>query len=273
MMIYLQRYGTPARLGREEQAVYAHCVKERLPVRYFEAGELNKDMLREASLVVGSVESYTQALSLLGVDAGRPNYYPSELAPFLGRDVKLELMAQLRQDVVNAPVFAKPAMKYKLFNGDVFTTQNIGELDHFHEDTPVWISEVVDFRSEFRVYVLEGEILACCQYMGEVDDTPDMTMVVQAVSLMSENDGPTAFAIDVGNDVNGRTKLVEFTDGFSLGFYKGLSNADYFQLLQSRWNDFQTNVPSQCPSCEGKFITETLYGWICADCGRTNESY
>lgn len=241
-MIYLQRYGTPARLGREEQAIYAHCVVERLQVRYFEAGELNEDMLREASLVVGSVESYTQALSMLGVDAGRPNYYPAELAIYLGRDVKLELMAQLRQDVINAPVFAKPAMKYKLFNGDVFTTRNIGELDRFHEDTPVWISEVVDFRSEFRVYVLEGEILACCQYMGEFDDTPDMTMVIKAMSLMSENGGQTAFALDVGNDVNSRTWLVEFTDGFSLGIYKGLSNSDYYLLLKARWDEFLGGV-------------------------------
>lgn len=26
-----------------------------------------------------------------------------------------------------------------------------------------------------------------------------------------------------------------------------------------------------CPACQSTFVTETLYGWICADCGATKE--
>lgn len=32
------------------------------------------------------------------------------------------------------------------------------------------------------------------------------------------------------------------------------------------------DTPDQCPACQGNFVTETLYSWICADCGATKES-
>lgn len=32
------------------------------------------------------------------------------------------------------------------------------------------------------------------------------------------------------------------------------------------------DTPKQCPACKGSFITETLYGWVCADCGASKES-
>lgn len=30
-------------------------------------------------------------------------------------------------------------------------------------------------------------------------------------------------------------------------------------------------TPETCPACKSTFITETLNGWICADCGATKE--
>lgn len=30
-------------------------------------------------------------------------------------------------------------------------------------------------------------------------------------------------------------------------------------------------TPKACPACKGNFITETLYSWVCADCGATKE--
>lgn len=31
------------------------------------------------------------------------------------------------------------------------------------------------------------------------------------------------------------------------------------------------DTPKKCPVCNGNFITETLDGWVCADCGATKE--
>ena len=32
-----------------------------------------------------------------------------------------------------------------------------------------------------------------------------------------------------------------------------------------------SDTPKTCPACNGSFVTETLYGWVCADCGATKE--
>ena len=32
------------------------------------------------------------------------------------------------------------------------------------------------------------------------------------------------------------------------------------------------DTPKKCPSCKGLFITETLYSWVCADCGMVKPS-
>lgn len=34
----------------------------------------------------------------------------------------------------------------------------------------------------------------------------------------------------------------------------------------------QDSTPKECPACQGKFIMDTLNGWLCADCGATDES-
>jgi hypothetical protein len=30
-------------------------------------------------------------------------------------------------------------------------------------------------------------------------------------------------------------------------------------------------TPRSCPACESLFVTETLYEWVCADCGATKK--
>jgi ribosomal protein L37AE/L43A len=34
----------------------------------------------------------------------------------------------------------------------------------------------------------------------------------------------------------------------------------------------QKNTPEKCPACKSSFVTDSLYSWICADCGATKES-
>jgi predicted RNA-binding Zn-ribbon protein involved in translation (DUF1610 family) len=31
------------------------------------------------------------------------------------------------------------------------------------------------------------------------------------------------------------------------------------------------DTPKKCPACNSSFVTETLYSWVCADCGATKE--
>jgi hypothetical protein len=118
-------------------------------------------------------------------------------------------------------------------------------------DTPFWIAPYHRFASEWRVYILRGEIIGMGRYDDrDVDDThsfPDMDIVGQMVSAYTKHDAPAGFGLDVGVSEgpggenpfeDGRTKLVEVNDGWALGLYKGTcSPRDYLRLLEARWTD------------------------------------
>jgi hypothetical protein len=44
---------------------------------------------------------------------------------------------------------------------------------------------------------------------------------------------------------------------------------EYIRSVKMKYDE---NVPKQCPACKSYFVTGTLYGWVCADCGATKES-
>lgn len=56
------------------------------------------------------------------------------------------------------------------------------------------------------------------------------------------------------------------TQGFN-GSEKAIFIVEYIKGFT-----IEESPPSYCPACKSAFIAETLYGWICADCGATKES-
>jgi hypothetical protein len=97
---------------------------------------------------------------------------------------------------------------------------------------PVWCSELVDFVSEYRVYVCEREIVGIKHYSGDFRIFVDPKAIDAA--LLAYTTQPSAFGIDFGVTRDGRTLIVEQNDGFSLGSY-GLHPVTYAKLLETRW--------------------------------------
>ena len=107
--------------------------------------------------------------------------------------------------------------------------------------------------SEFRVYVVNGEIRNICHYLGTKPGQPgyielDTDIVKEAVKIFCESDEGkhiAGFGMDfaVINKSNGvfATSLVEVNEGFSLGRYEGLSGKDYTDLLIARWGSLMRN--------------------------------
>ncbi|MGD1524111.1 ATP-grasp domain-containing protein [Vibrio harveyi] len=242
-MIYLQRYES-GRLGREEKAVLLHATVERLPVTYFTYAQLENGELEltRDDLVVGSVEAIRLALGSLGRKLPSPIYYPRILGRFLGRRVfpgsKRDVLLTMIQE---QSVFAKPKDDWKTFVGQVFSQESgYSVISSISDDTMLYLSDVVSFVSEHRVYVKNHEVIACCQYDGEEDSTPDMSKVLEAIDILRSEPAspfPSTYAIDWGILDSGETVLVELNDGFSIGKYKGITDREYYEFLKERWNE------------------------------------
>jgi hypothetical protein len=196
-------------------------------------------------LPIGSVEFVRKAMELSGIAEPKNLSYPESLRAYLRRDVHQRMAGS-----VVGHWFLKPTIT-KSFTGFVFDTlANPDSLSpHDREqysafmalspDTPIWVSEPVSWRSEYRYYVTDGIVRGEGRYDDGHDDAPvpDSFLVSEMAARLSKPpDAPAAFSLDVGVLDSGETALVEVNDAWALGFYKGsLSHKDYIDMLWQRW--------------------------------------
>lgn len=243
--IFLQR-SEERSLGREESKVMAYAIMENIPYQFFShkdlfAGniELDKDLL-----VVGSVESFREAIRQLTGLVLDVDCLPHCLHNFLERDVWLGTKSDVLFEMIQGrEVFAKP-LKTKLFTGQLFSeSQGFSILEELSSEEKLYLSEVVTWTSEFRAYVRNGEIVAICQYAGEEDDSPDESVIRNAVdNYQKESPKHKNFTLDFGITRDRRTTFIELNDGWAIGAYKGISDQDYFGLLWSRWKELTEHL-------------------------------
>lgn len=204
-----------------------------------------KKMFRRAlplsmdTFVAGTIPVVLGAMKQLGIEAPPANDYPEALYPWLHRRVWRATLRDVEAGVWDgAPaVFAKPADRLKSFTGRVFRgSDDLYFLGNASRRQAVWCSEVVQWRSEHRVYVVRGEIVSVDHYAGDVSAPPAMDVVQSAISRYRESGAPAAFAVDFGMLADGRTALVEVNEGYGLGAYAIRADA-YTELLMTRWSE------------------------------------
>jgi ATP-grasp domain, R2K clade family 2 len=101
--------------------------------------------------------------------------------------------------------------------------------------TPIFCAEVVDWVSEYRCYVIRGEIVGIRHYGGNPAVGVDEAVIARAIrNLESAGESTAGYALDFGVLADGRIALVEWNDGFSLGSY-GLESGLYADLILARW--------------------------------------
>jgi len=204
-----------------------------------------------ATVPVGSVEFVRKAMSLAGIVEPDNISYPDCLAQWLHRAVE-----QRRAGSVLGRWFIKPT-ETKAFTG--FVVDTLGDPDHLspHDreqynaflalsaDTPVWVCEPVTWLSEFRYYVVDGEVRGEGRYDDAPDEmpAPDIRQVAEMASIMAGSAGaPIAFGLDVGVLDSGETALIECNDAWALGYYRGtLSQREYIEMLWRRWEQLVTS--------------------------------
>ncbi|MDK9790057.1 ATP-grasp domain-containing protein [Vibrio sp. D431a] len=219
-------------------AVLNHAIYDSIPYQYIEEKDLSNPP--EHDLFVGSVEGVRMVLESKGLTLPNPNYYPSQLSEFLHRKVWEGTATTVLQEIAQGNrVFAKPRHKWKSFTGQLFT-QNEGYtlISSLDPKEPLWLSEEVDIRSEFRAYVTEGKLTSICQYTGDYDDDEilDTASVLNATSILKQSGYQTdTYAFDWAITKERKTIFLEMNDAFGIGRYKGISDAQYYKFLLARW--------------------------------------
>jgi hypothetical protein len=224
----------------ESELVRDHCVHVGIPVQLYTLKRIHRRQLAltRRSFVFGDMDCTHGAMRQLQIPIPDPSYYPSSLTQHLHRRVWLDTLASVRTriDDGGAPLFAKPASRSKVFTGRVFSHPS----DFYHTGSTssrerVWCSDVVSWRSEYRVYAVGTEIVWIDHYAGDAAVQLDLDTVSRAISeYVQSNEAPAAFGIDFGVLGSGETALVEANDGYSLGAYR-IESAPYARVVFARW--------------------------------------
>ena len=191
--------------------------------------------LDRSPIVVGGIPVVKRVLERMGKSVPVLDY-PESAKEFLGRKVWRGVLGDLESHLSGPRIFVKP-VEQKLFTGtDIMCFEDRFAFSHCPDDTPVYFSEVRKFVSEWRCYVVEGELLQMCFYRGDSFILPDPELPRRILRAMQESgEAPISFGIDIGvRAINHETLLVEVNDGFALGNY-GLPSIPYAHLIETRW--------------------------------------
>lgn len=151
--------------------------------------------------------------------------YPVELTDYFGRNIWRITGKDLPR--LHYPKFVK-SIEAKKVAGRILN--NSAELQ-VENDTLLFASDLVQFEAEYRVFIINGEVVDVRPYKGDWH----YRYSANTIDAMVKAYHPWAgFAIDVGVLSNGFTALVEVNDGYALGDY-GLRSDLYADLLLRRW--------------------------------------
>ena len=119
--------------------------------------------------------------------------YPDELKLFLGRRIWETAIDQVLSDESIRPVFVKP-IREKRFTGVVLRSEkDFPKMSYCDPHEPVLCSEVIDFETEWRVFVRYGKILDVRPYYGAWKNHFDTRVIENAVNAYST--APAGYAM------------------------------------------------------------------------------
>jgi hypothetical protein len=244
---YIQQSGN-GKLGHEENLVHTECLRRNIPVTLFAPKLMQRRQvpLGAETFLAGDGHVTSTALKILNLDPRTLDDYPECLHRYLHRRVWRSTLGKMMDHVWEGrkPVFVKPADRRKIFTGRLFEgPDDLYALSSTSRNEPVWCADPVEWRSEFRVYILKDQILSIDHYDGDAALYPDQLKIESAIKTFRESgQAPKAYALDFGMLESGETALVEANDAFSLGAYH-IGASDYTDLLFERWAELLSQSP------------------------------
>jgi hypothetical protein len=120
------------------------------------------------------------------------------------------------------------------------------------DELEVYVSDPMEILSEFRVYVLDGDILGVKHYYGDWSLTPKREFVEEVVR--NYKNAPAAYGVDIGVSST-YDFVIESNDGCNLGNY-GLDAIHYGEMIVSRWTEI---VNEKRSTTKSKFESVNTY--------------
>jgi hypothetical protein len=234
----------------EERLVTEYLEQIGMPIQFY----TKKYILRRClpltmtSLVVGDMLCVQGAMKQLGICPPKANSYPVSLRKYMHRNIWASSLAELEHQLregFSRPIFAKPKHRHKRFTGRIFQTESdLYYTSGISRNLELLCCDVVDWLSEFRVYVVDSEIREMACYHGDNCLMPSENIVESAIHDLSQaGEAYAGYGIDFGVLSTGETALVEMNDGFALGAY-AISGENYGQLLIERWAELLSGKKS-----------------------------
>ena len=195
----------------------------------------------QEDIVCGGVLTIHLALKQMKLQMPESLDYPEVLEPFFGRKIEKrvwrEVLLYINEDNYVNPVFVKPCFE-KVWTGRVITSfLDLIKIGNPELEYPVWVSEPMNFESEFRVMVLGDQMRSINFYKGNAFLVPSEDKIKEMISLMKQCE-IAAYSLDVGVVNGDQTYLVEVNDSYALGSY-GPESVLYSKMIEARWEQFR----------------------------------
>ncbi|MBD2767305.1 ATP-grasp domain-containing protein [Hymenobacter sp. BT664] len=238
---YIHEYGNN-KLEPEHKEVIEVLKARGIQYELFTNKKLSRNQLiiDNETFVVGDNPTIATVLKRIGFHFINDSY-PKSLEKYLGRQIWETTIRKLLSQTSFKEVpslFVKPKSKAKIFTGFIINSDyDLFQLESFSKETDLYCSTVVNWLSEYRVFVNNSEIVGVKLYAGDETLKLDLTIVQKAINDFENSPGKTAaYGMDFGVLDSGQTTLIEWNDGFSLGSY-GLDKEIYTDLLIARWEE------------------------------------
>lgn len=162
-------------------------------------------------------------------------HVPEDMLDWAGRPINKMTLRDALQLSKFEPLFVKPeSLNNKHFTGTIINSRSIITFANYDENSWVLSSPVLEFVSEWRCFVLHGEVVGIRPYTGDCLVFPDKKVILSAIEAWKTQ--PHAFCIDIGITKSNKTCVVECNDVMSLGWY-GLMPIVAARMLVTRWEE------------------------------------
>lgn len=195
-------------------------------------------------IVIGSVEATCLFFKKCGIEPPKYLGYPESLKKYLERKITTTTVGQLSEEF---PYFIKPKNDVKLFTGTL--VENHNQLNIFktfykevNDDTELYISEPVNFLSEYRCFVHKGELQGIHWYKGDFKIFPNVRVIESMIQ--DYVNAPVSYTLDVGivKDmwVVDKIALIEVNHFWALGSY-GFDAKKYVRMTIDCFREIYKN--------------------------------